>query len=109
MSENKHSKNISNFSEKSNYGRSNLDTTINLGKITLQNPVVTASGTFGYGEEIRKYMDPDILGAITVKGLTVKPTSGNATPRIAETSSGILNSIGLENPGINNFLKERSN
>ena len=86
---------------------SNLDMSVSLGNMDLKNPVMTASGTFGYGDEVKDYMNPDILGAITVKGLTVEPTSGNSTPRIAETPSGLLNSIGLENPGVDNFIKNK--
>lgn len=79
----------------------------NIGELELKNPVITASGTCGYGEELKKFINPNILGAITVKGVTVEPTSGNPTPRIAETPSGLLNSIGLENPGIENFIEEK--
>ena len=78
---------------------------VSLGEMVLENPIITASGTCGYGEELQDYIDLKKLGAVTVKGLTVNPTSGNPTPRIAETPSGLLNSIGLENPGIDNFIK----
>ena len=79
---------------------------VDLGPLKLKNPVLTASGTFGYGTEVKKYMSPDRLGAITVKGLTVKPAAGNETPRIVETTGGLLNSIGLENPGLEEFEKK---
>ena len=83
------------------------DLRVRLGPLQLKNPVLTASGTFGYGDEVRDFMDPNVLGAITVKGLTVDPTSGNKTPRIAETPAGMLNSIGLENPGLEKFIEEK--
>lgn len=81
-----------------------LDLTTRLASLKLKNPVITASGTCGYGEELKEYLDPDIPGAITVKGLTIKPSVGNPAPRITETPAGILNSIGLENPGLEEFL-----
>lgn len=81
-----------------------LDLSVELGPLKLKNPVVSASGTFGFGDEIAEYYDPDLLGAITVKGLTIKPTSGNPSPRIVETAGGLLNSIGLENPGLERFI-----
>ncbi len=74
--------------------------------ITLKNPVVTVSGTCGFGQEYADFYSPSALGAITVKGLTLKPRLGNPTPRIAETPAGILNSIGLQNPGVEHFLRE---
>ena len=80
---------------------------VDLGPLKLDNPITTASGTFGYGDEVEDFMDPNQLGAITVKGLTVEATSGNKTPRIAETPSGLLNSIGLENPGVDLFIEEK--
>lgn len=85
----------------------NIDLKVDLGPLTLKNPVITASGTFGYGDELTPYLDPDKLGAITVKGLTVEPTEGNLTPRIAETTGGLLNSIGLENPGLEEFINSK--
>ncbi|MFW6278737.1 MAG: dihydroorotate dehydrogenase [Bacillota bacterium] len=86
---------------------SDLNLEVDLGPFSLKNPVLTASGTFGYGKEVKDYMDPDLLGAITVKGLTVEPTRGNDTPRIVETASGMLNSIGLENPGLEEFIEQK--
>ena len=83
------------------------DMKVELNSLTLQNPVITASGTFGYGDEVKNYFNPNSLGAITVKGLSVKPTQGNPTPRIAETPAGILNSIGLENPGLEKFIENK--
>ncbi|MDD2967075.1 MAG: dihydroorotate dehydrogenase [Desulfovibrionaceae bacterium] len=71
----------------------------------LKNPVITASGTFGYGVEFAPYGDLTSLGAIVVKGLSLKPRSGNPTPRIAETTSGMLNAVGLQNDGVENFVR----
>lgn len=71
--------------------------------IDLKNPIVTSSGCFGFGMEYKDYFDPNILGAITVKGITLEPRDGNYGTRLAETPSGLLNSIGLENPGIDYF------
>ncbi|MFW5999516.1 MAG: dihydroorotate dehydrogenase [Halanaerobiaceae bacterium] len=82
---------------------SNPDLTVEIGDLKLKNPLTTASGTSGYGQEVKDYYDPEILGALTVKGLTVEPSGGNPVPRIVETPAGILNSIGLENPGLNEF------
>jgi len=73
--------------------------------ITLKNPIATASGTCGYGREYLPFYAPEDLGAITVKALTIAPRAGNPTPRIAETPSGILNAIGLQNPGVDYFLE----
>ena len=74
--------------------------------LELKNPLITASGTCGNGKELAEFFDINKLGAFTTKGITLKPQSGNETPRIAESSSGIINSIGLENPGVDNFVKE---
>jgi dihydroorotate dehydrogenase (NAD+) catalytic subunit len=79
---------------------------VNLGGINLKNPVVTASGTFGYGREYAGYFDLNRLGGITVKGVSLNPLSGNPTPRTAETPAGMLNAIGLENNGLNGFISE---
>jgi len=78
-----------------------------LGPLELRSPVVTASGTFGYGREYEGLLDFSRLGAITVKGLTLLPREGNSPPRICETPSGMLNSIGLENPGVEAFITEK--
>jgi len=83
----------------------NLNT--NIGGIMLRNPVMTASGTFGYGSEFDKLIDLNRIGAIIVKGLSLEPSKGNPSPRIAETPCGMLNAIGLENVGIEAFLKEK--
>ena len=73
----------------------------------LNNPVMVASGTFGYAEEFRDFMDLKKLGAIVTKTLTLKPRKGNPAPRTCETPAGMLNSIGLENPGLDNFIKDK--
>jgi len=80
------------------------DLTCNLGKITLKNPVLTASGTFGYGKEYHQYYDISRLGAVVVKGIKMEPSHGNPTPRIAEVTGGMLNAIGLQGPGVEKFL-----
>ncbi len=74
--------------------------------IQMKTPVMTASGTFGFGEEFAGFVDLNRLGALVVKGTTLKPRSGNRGVRIAETPSGMLNSIGLENPGVEVFLRD---
>ncbi len=78
---------------------------INIGNITMKNPVTTASGTFGSGREFGEFIDLSKLGAITVKGVSNNPWKGNNTPRIAETYSGMLNSVGLQNPGVDYFIE----
>ena len=83
------------------------DLIVNLGAIELQNPVMTASGTFGYAREFEGLVDLNRLGAIIVKGLSLEPTKGNPPPRIVETPCGMLNAIGLENVGIDVFVKEK--
>lgn len=80
---------------------------VNLAGVPLQNPLIPASGCFGFGEEFLDFYDPDILGAASLKGTTRDPRDGNATPRIAETPSGMINSIGLQNPGIDNVLNQK--
>lgn len=84
-----------------------MNLSVNVGKLTLKNPVMTASGTFGYGEEYSEFVDLNILGAIVVKGLSLKPQKGNPPPRIIETPAGMLNSIGLQNVGIKAFIKDK--
>lgn len=80
------------------------DLTTDLGKLTLKNPVMTASGTFGYGYEYHRYYDIAQLGAVVVKGIRMTPSHGNPTPRVAEVTGGSLNAIGLQGPGVENFL-----
>jgi len=82
-----------------------MDLRVNLAGLELKNPVMTASGTFGYGLEFAPYGDLRALGAIVVKGLSLKPREGNPVPRLAETPSGMLNAIGLQNCGAERFLK----
>jgi len=77
---------------------------VKIGNLKLQNPVTTASGTFGYGVEYADFVDLDRLGAIFVKGTTVEPREGNDYPRMAETPSGMLNSVGLQNRGVDYFV-----
>ena len=78
---------------------------VRIGSLKLKNPVIAASGTFGFGREFSEYMDINKIGAISVKGLTLEPRQGNKPPRIAETPAGILNSVGLQNPGVKAFIK----
>jgi dihydroorotate dehydrogenase (NAD+) catalytic subunit len=80
---------------------------IELAGISLKNPVMVASGTFGYGEEYAQLVDLNRLGAIVAKTITLKPRLGNEPPRIVETASGVLNSIGLQNVGIDAFINEK--
>lgn len=82
-----------------------LDLEVNIAGLKLKNPVIAASGTFGFGREFSEYINMDEIGAIAVKGLTLEPRKGNQAPRIAETPAGILNSVGLQNPGVKYFLE----
>jgi dihydroorotate dehydrogenase (NAD+) catalytic subunit len=79
---------------------------LDIGGLKLNNPVIAASGTFGFGREFSEYVDINRLGGISVKGLSLKPKAGNKPPRIAETPAGILNSVGLQNPGVDSFIKD---
>ena len=83
------------------------DLRVDLGGLKLKNPVMTASRTFGYGLEFGYYMDISKLGAVIVKGLSLKPREGNPPPRTVETPCGMLNSIGLQNVGVDEFIKEK--
>ena len=83
------------------------DLSVRIGSLELKNPVITASGTFGYGREFHPLEDPGQLGAVVVKGLSLRPRIGNPPPRIVETPSGMLNAIGLANIGLERFLKEK--
>nr|WP_153306435.1 dihydroorotate dehydrogenase [Desulfogranum japonicum] len=83
------------------------DLQVNIGGLPLRNPVMTASGTFGYGREFENLVNLHRLGGIVVKGISIQPRPGNPPPRIVETSSGMLNAIGLENVGIERFLTEK--
>lgn len=79
---------------------------VNIGNLALKNPVMTASGTFGYGEEYAEFVDLSRLGGIFVKGTTLEPRQGNDYPRMAETPSGMLNAVGLQNKGVHHFVSE---
>ena len=82
-----------------------IDTSVTICGVTMKNPVTVASGTFGSGIEYDEFTDVSRLGAVTTKGVALTPWQGNPTPRIAETSSGMMNAVGLQNPGIEEFLK----
>ena len=86
---------------------SRVDLSVSLGPLKLKNPVVTASGTFGYGTEFLPFFDLSRLGGLVVKGLSLKPREGNPPPRIFETPSGMLNAIGLQNVGVDAFVAEK--
>ena len=86
---------------------SDLDLSCRIGALTLQNPVLTASGTFGYGREFESFVNLHRLGAVVVKGISLAPRRGNPPPRVVETACGMLNAIGLENVGVERFLAEK--
>lgn len=81
-----------------------MDLSVNIAGVTLKNPVMTASGTFGSGIEYSEFVDLNRLGAVVTKGVSLVPWAGNPTPRVAETYGGMLNAIGLQNPGIDTFI-----
>lgn len=83
------------------------DLRVSLGNLTLKNPVMTASGTFGYAREFETYLNLNRLGAIVVKGLSLQPSGGNPPPRVVETPCGMLNAIGLENVGVDAFARDK--
>jgi len=85
----------------------NSDLSVKIGTLELKNPVLTASGTFGYGSEFSSLIDINKLGGIVVKGISLRPRAGNPPPRIVETHCGMLNAIGLANIGLESFLKEK--
>jgi dihydroorotate dehydrogenase (NAD+) catalytic subunit len=85
----------------------NCDLAIKIGKIALKNPVIVSSGTFGFGEEFEDFLDLNQLGAIISKGISLSPMVGNPPPRIFETEGGLINSIGLQNPGFQEFIKNK--
>ena len=80
---------------------------VELAGIRMQNPVMTASGTFGYAQEFEQYMDLNRLGALVVKTITRLPRAGNPPPRVVETPSGMLNAIGLQNVGVESFIRDK--
>ena len=82
-----------------------IDQAVNIGKLTLKNPVMTASGTFGYGLEFADFVDLSRLGGIIVKGTTLEPREGNPYPRMVETAQGMLNCVGLQNKGVDYFCQ----
>lgn len=84
-----------------------MDLSVDIGGLQMANPVMTASGTFGYGPEYAPFLDLNGLGAVVVKGITLEPRTGNPPPRTVETPSGMLNAIGLQNPGAQAFLDEK--
>lgn len=86
---------------------SKMDMTVSLPNLTLSNPIMTASGTFGYGIEFADYGDLTKLGGIVVKGLSLRPRTGNPMPRVAETPCGMLNAIGIQNVGAEKFILEK--
>ncbi len=83
------------------------DLAVSVGPLKLKNPVLAASGTFGYGEEFSEIVSPDLLGGIVVKGLSLRPMPGNPPPRIVETPCGMLNAIGLANVGLDAFVRDK--
>jgi dihydroorotate dehydrogenase (NAD+) catalytic subunit len=85
----------------------NIDLSVKLGSMSFSNPVIAASGTFGYGIEFAPFVDLNKLGGFCTKGLSLNPKLGNKVPRMIETSSGMLNAIGLENIGLENFLNDK--
>lgn len=84
-----------------------VNQSVKIGKMTLRNPIVTGSGTFGFGPEMASIVDLNKIGAVVVKSTSREPRQGNPTPRIVETPSGILNAIGLQNSGVDNFIAEK--
>jgi len=84
-----------------------VNLSVNIGRLRLKNPVMVSSGTFGYGEEFKDFIELKELGAIVTKTITLNPRSGNPAPRTCETPAGMLNSIGLENPGLAAFIEEK--
>jgi dihydroorotate dehydrogenase (NAD+) catalytic subunit len=86
---------------------SKLNLSVDIGGIKLKNPVMTASGTFGYASEFASYVDIKRLGGVVVKGLSLRPRRGNPPPRIVETPSGMINAIGLQNVGVDSFIEEK--
>jgi dihydroorotate dehydrogenase (NAD+) catalytic subunit len=83
------------------------DLTVNIAGLRMKNPVMTASGTFGYGREYQPFFDLNHLGALVTKGISLKPMAGNPPPRICETAGGMLNAIGLENVGVEAFIRDK--
>ena len=82
-----------------------VNLSVKIGQLTLKNPILTASGTFGYGEEFASVLDLNRLGGLVTKAISLEPRPGNPFPRIVETAGGMLNSIGLANVGVKKFIK----
>ena len=82
------------------------DLSVNIAGVALKNPLIAASGAFGFGEEYSAFYPISVLGGVSSKGLTLAPRPGNPPPRIAETPSGMLNAVGLQNPGLDCFLEQ---
>lgn len=82
-----------------------MNTKVSIAGVELKNPITVASGTFGSGMEYDEFVDLNLLGAVTTKGVANVPWPGNPTPRVAETYGGMMNAIGLQNPGIDTFVK----
>jgi dihydroorotate dehydrogenase (NAD+) catalytic subunit len=87
-------------------GGASVNLSVQIGKLTLQNPVMVASGTFGYGVEYAQLLDLNQLGAVVVKGIRLELVRGNPTPRTVEVASGLINAIGLQGPGVDGFIKK---
>src|SRR4030042_5683457 len=83
------------------------DLSVKIHDIVMKNPIMPASGTFGYGEEMSEIIDISGLGALITKSTTLKPRNGNPPPRVCETDAGMINTIGLQNPGIDVVVKEK--
>src|SRR5262244_1281086 len=83
------------------------DLSVRIGRVTLKNPVLTASGTCGYGEEYSPFLDLSRLGGFTTKSVTLKPRAGNPPQRLVETTGGVLNAIGLANVGLDEFMAKK--
>ena len=84
-----------------------IDLTTQIGKLELRNPVMTASGTFGYGDEIAEMFDYRRIGGLVTKSISMEPIEGNSPPRIVETAAGMLNAIGWANPGVDGFIHDK--
>lgn len=83
-----------------------VNTSVTIAGVAFKNPIITASGTFGFGQEYNEFYDINVLGGMCTKGLTLEKRQGNPGPRVAETPMGMLNSVGLQNPGLEDFLKD---
>jgi dihydroorotate dehydrogenase (NAD+) catalytic subunit len=84
-----------------------MNLSVKIGDLVLKNPVLTASGTFGYGREFKDFVDPAKLGAVVTKTITKRRRDGNRPPRLCETAAGVLNSIGLQNEGLDDFIQNK--